>query len=209
MSNSLAYQIDSTSDETAPCGEIIGGKRVPWREEIIGGEVVAMAPGSTNHNRVKFNISLIFGTFLRGKPCEFLPDGVGLYLAEDEDEFIPDGMIVCDPDKIQKDGVHGAPDLVVEVLSPGTARYDKGRKKDMYEKHGVREYWIVSPDGLYVEQYVLTDGRFVLRDIYYRCDPHDGERMNPKERAAIKKEFQCSLYDDLTIRVDDIFERVA
>lgn len=180
-----------------------------WREEIIGGEVVMMSPAISNHNRVKFNISRKFGDYLEGKTCEFLPDGEGLILAEDVDEYIPDGMVVCDPEKIGWDVVRGAPDLVVEVLSPGTAKNDRTRKKDAYEQHGVREYWIVDPASLSIEQYILTDGRFVLRDIYHRYSARELQRMKPEERAAVVTEFKCSLFDDLTIRVDDVFDRVA
>ena len=180
-----------------------------WPEEIIGGRVVSMAPAIVPHSRVKYNIGRLFGKYLEGKRCEFLPDGTGLILSEGEDEYIPDGMVVCDPDKVGYDAVRGAPDLVIEVLSPGTARYDKGRKKDVYEKHGVREYWIVSPGDLTLEQYVLTDGRFELREVYHRYSAVELRRLKPEERGAIPTEFQCSLFDDLTIRVADVFERVV
>ena len=183
--------------------------RDDWREEIIGGEVVLMAPAKSGHNRVKGRIFSIFDQHLAGKTCEPFADGEGLYLAESRDEYIPDFMVVCDPEKVTEDGVFGAPDLVVEVLSPATAKYDKGRKKDMYEKHGVREYWIVDPVSCIIEQYILTDGRFVLRDVYHRYSMRDLERMKPEERAAVVTEFKCSLFDDLTIRVDDVFDRVA
>ena len=179
------------------------------REEIIGGEVVMMAPARSDRNRVKLNIAGIFYAFLRGKKCEYLPDGEGLILAEDEDEYIPDGMVVCDPEKIGRDVVRGAPDLVIEVLSPGTVKNDRTHKKDVYEKHGVREYWIVDPRSLNIEQYVLTDGRFVLRDVYHKYSEQEWERMKPKERDAIVTEFKCSLFDDLTIHISDVFERVG
>jgi Uma2 family endonuclease len=62
--------------------------------------------------------------------------------------------------KIQEDGLQGAPDLVIEVLSPGTARYDKGKKKTVYERCGVKEYWIVDPATKAVNGYALQQGRF-------------------------------------------------
>ena len=178
------------------------------RTEIIGGKVVALASPSIDHSRVTHNIDLIFGNFLRGKPCEYFPDGVTVELSEDE-RFIPDGMVVCDPDKVGKNVVHGAPDLVIEVLSPATARNDRGHKKDTYEKRGIREYWIVNPRELSVEQYVLTDGHFELRNVYHKYMAWELEYMKPEERTAIVTEFRCSLFDGLTIRVDDIFDRVA
>ena len=118
-------------------------------------------------------------------------------------------MIVCDPDKVRDDGVYGAPDLVVEVISPGTAKYDRGRKKDMYEKYGVREYWIVNPADRVIEQYLLTEGRFILHEVYHKYTQRDLDRMKPDERAAVIESFKCSLFDDLIIQVDDVFDRVV
>ena len=117
-------------------------------------------------------------------------------------------MVVCDQSKLRSNGVHGAPDLVVEVLSPGTARYDKGHKKSVYEHHGVREYWIVSPVERSVEQYVLEDGHFVLWDVYTFYSREMLEDMKEAERAEVVTEFRCSLFDDLPIRLKDIFYRM-
>ena len=101
-------------------------------EELIGGKFVAMSPSpAINHNRVIGNIYRIFAHYLNGRRCEPFADGVDVYLTE-EDRFIPDMMVVCDPDKVKADGVYGAPDLVVEVLSPSTAQYDRGRKMKVY-----------------------------------------------------------------------------
>lgn len=133
--------------------------------------------------------------------------GYDLYLNE-KDHFIPDVMIVCDPDKVKKDGVYGAPDLVVEVLSPSTAKRDRGYKKDAYAKAGVKEYWIVSPGDKSIEQYFLQDGQFVLHEIYTIYPDYVLEKMTEEERAAIATEFKCSLYDDLLISLEDIFWRV-
>ena len=179
------------------------------KEEIVGGRVVMMAPATVNHGRVCGNIYGIFRNYLIGRRCEPFPDGVGLCLEEDAEEYQPDGMVVCDPEKVKARGVVGAPDLVVEVLSPSTAKNDRGHKMNAYEKHGVREYWIVSPDALTLEQYVLEDGRFVLRDVYHRYTAAELADMKEKERADVVMEFQCSLFADLTIRLEDVFGRVV
>ena len=105
------------------------------REELIGGKVVMMSPASTNHTFVSGNIHGIFWHYLKGKKCTPISDGSTVYLTDD-DHFVPDFMVVCDPDKIKSDGIHGAPDLVVEVLSPSTMRNDKTRKKDVYARCG-------------------------------------------------------------------------
>ena len=131
------------------------------REELINGKVVAMSPAASNHNRIAGDIYGIFWSYLRGKKCEPFGDGEAVYLTE-VDHFIPDFMVVCDPDKVKSNGVHGAPDLVVEVLSPGTTKNDRGRKMDVYGQCGVREYWIVIPNEKTVEQYIQDNGRLVL-----------------------------------------------
>lgn len=182
--------------------------KLETREEIIDGKVVMMAPASINHNRINKNISRIFDDFFQGKKCEYFIEA-GLYLTADVDEYVPDGMVVCDPNKVKGDsGVYGTPDLVVEILSRSTARYDKGRKKDIYERFGVREYWIVDPLSLSLEQYALENGKFILRDVYHKYPSSTLSNMKEAERAAIVTEFQCAIFDGLTVKLDDVFGRV-
>lgn len=178
------------------------------KTEIIGGKLVMMASPVVNHIFIGANLSRIFGNYLFGKACTPFPDGTTLYLEEGE-EYKPDMMVVCDPNKIGRKGVYGAPDLVVEILSPSTARYDKGRKKAVYEKCGVREYWIVDPANRSVEQYVLEDGAFVLRDVYTQYTAEMLEDLTDAERAAVVDEFRCTLFDDLTISLKEVFYRVT
>ena len=174
------------------------------REELIGGKVVMMAPASTNHTFVSGNIYYLFAHYLRGKKCTPIADGTTVYLT-DEDHFVPDMMVVCDTDKIKSDGIHGAPDLVVEVLSPSTARNDKTHKKEVYARCGVREYWIVSPEEQYIEVYLLRDGAYTLDNLYAYCSDEDQADMTEAEKAGLTAEFKCHLFDDLTIRLEDIF----
>ena len=191
METNLAYQLDE------------------WPEETIQGKVVMMAAPSSNHNRVAGNIHTIFDVYLDGRPCEPFGDNEALFLEEGAEEYKPDMMVVCDPEKVKDKGVYGAPDLAVEVLSNSTARNDRGHKKDMYEKHGVREYWIVDPVRMSVEQYVLENGKFVLRDVYHKYSAAELADMKESERAEIVTEFKSSLFDDLTISVERIFRRVV
>ena len=179
------------------------------QEEVIDGKVVMMATPTSNHNRVSGNIYRILSNFLLDRPCEPFPDREALFLEENSEEYQPDGMVVCNPEKVRDKGVFGAPDLVVEVLSPNTGRYDRGHKKDVYELHGVREYWIVSPGDRSVEQYVLENGRFTLRGVYYQYPDFMLEDMKEEERAELVTEFRCSLFDDLTVRLKDVFLRVT
>lgn len=180
----------------------------PLWEERVDGQTVMMAPASVNHHRISGNIYALFSRYLQGRPCEPFSDGVGLYLSEKE-RYIPDGMVVCDPEKVKGRGVTGAPDLVVEVLSRSTAKRDRGHKKDAYERYGVREYWIVNPADLSLEQYLLEDGKFILRDVYHKYTPDALEELDADERAAIVTEFPCGVFPDLTVRLEEVFGRVS
>lgn len=177
-------------------------------EELIGGQIVVRSPDFTDHNRIAGNISRIFCSHLRGQSCEPFGRNEDLYLTP-EDRFVPDFMVVCDPEKVQNDGVHGAPDLVAEVLSPSTAHNDRGRKMQTYAKCGVKEYWIVTPGEKTIEQYLNQDGQFFLNAVYALHSELALKRMNERERAAVVTHFQCSLFDDLDISLEDVFYRAT
>ena len=174
------------------------------REELIGGKVVMMSPASAEHVYTAGSIYNIFKNYLKGKNCIPFSDGLLVHLT-DENKFVPDMMVVCDRSKIKSDGVHGAPDLVVEVLSPSTAKDDRTRKKEVYEACGVPEYWLVSPTDKSIEIYLLESGKYILHDVYTVRPDWVLKQMTDEERAAIVTEFKCHLYDDLIIRLDDIF----
>lgn len=176
-----------------------------WREELIGGKIVMMSPAATNHNRISGNIYGIFWSYLKGKKCVPFGDGEKVFLTE-TDHYVPDFMVVCDRDKIKPDGVHGAPDLVVEILSPSTGLNDKGRKKRTYEQCGVGEYWIVSPEARSIDIYLLKDGYFELDNSYSLYPSYMLAHMTNDERVAVVTDFKCHLYDDLIIRLDDVFD---
>lgn len=172
-------------------------------EEKLNGQVILMSPRpSVNHNQVVGNIYHIFRSYLKGKRCRAFADGVDVFLTEN-DNIIPDAMIVCNKDIIRPDGIHGAPDLVVEVLSPGTTKNDRGYKKDLYETTGVKEYWIVDPALRSIETYLLSDGKYIL-DGFYGLFP-DNPSITELERQESKKEIPVSLYDDFRIPLEEIF----
>ena len=177
------------------------------REEIINGRVVMMSAPTLRHILIAGKLYHMFSSYLEGKFCTAIPDGAALFLEEGAEEYQPDMMVVCDRDKLkQRKGVYGAPDLVVEVLSPSTGRDDRGHKKDVYEKHGVREYWIINPRDESIEQYVLENGRFVLRNLYTRYTEEMLEDLTDEEKAALVTEFHPALFEDFNIRLDDVFD---
>ena len=173
------------------------------REELLNGKIYMMSSPTVNHSQIASNIYYAFRSYLKGKTCRAFNDGVDVYLTE-KDRVIPDAMIVCNKNNIKLDGIHGAPDLVVEVLSPGTSKNDKGYKKDLYEKSGVKEYWIIDPMLRSIEVYLLTDGEFALDEVYALYP--DGLSVTDKEREETKKEIQVSLYNDFCISLGEIFK---
>lgn len=181
MSANLAYQEDP-------------------REELLHGEIYVMSSPSINHSRVASNIYYIFRSHLKQNTCEAFADGVDVYLTEN-DRVIPDAMIVCNKDTIHPDGIHGAPDLMVEVLSPSTAKNDRGYKRDLYEKSGVKEYWIADTKSRSIESYLLTDGKYRLGGVYQL--PADD--MTERERESCTDTVPVSLCHGFTIPLEDIF----
>jgi Uma2 family endonuclease len=128
--------------------------------EIIGGIAYAMSPApSTSHQGVALRIATHLQRALVGKACTPFIAPTDVKLTE-TDVVQPDIFVVCDPRKITPDCIEGAPDLVIEVLSPGTATRDLREKKALYARHGVREYVIVDP----LERYAL---RFLLEGATY------------------------------------------
>ena len=142
------------------------------RIEIINGEAVMMAPPSRTHQEVSGALFAQLYTFLEGKKCRVYsaPFAVRLFekdgdTPEDVDTMVePDISVVCDSSKLDDAGCKGAPDLVMEILSPSTMRHDRFTKFNLYQRAGVREYWIVDPSSNSVQVFVLEDGNYKAQD---------------------------------------------
>ncbi len=136
------------------------------RWELIDGEVFDMSPApSRRHQQVVLRLALQIDDFLEGHSCEayVAPFDVRLPEGEEADDAIetvvqPDITVICDPSKLDDAGCRGAPDWIIEVLSPRTSARDQVHKRDLYERHGVREYWIVHPEDRVVTTYQLSSG---------------------------------------------------
>lgn len=125
------------------------------RWEIIDGVAYAMSPApSTKHQAVVGNLFAKLFQYLAGRPCRPFIAPTDVRLSE-TDVVQPDILVVCDPAKITPSHIDGAPDLVIEVLSPHTSAKDMREKKALYERSGVKEYVLVDS----LEQYAL---RFLL-----------------------------------------------
>ena len=149
------------------------------RIEIINGEAVMMSPPTRIHQEILMELSRQLANFLEGKKCKVYPAPFAVRLfekdgdtPEDVDTMVePDISVVCDHDKLDKHGCKGAPDLVVEVLSPSTRRHDRLIKLDLYQRAGVKEYWIVDPDSQSVQVFLQDDNSSLrLHEDYGRED---------------------------------------
>jgi Uma2 family endonuclease len=137
-----------------------------FRAELLDGEIVMMAPPLRVHQEIVSELFFQIKSYLKGKKCKVYPAPFAVRLfpiknRSDDTVFQPDIVVVCDPEKLDDRGCNGPPDLVIEIISPSTAKYDRVYKLRKYQKAGVREYWIVDPETKSVQVFVLEDGRYV------------------------------------------------
>jgi len=135
-----------------------------FRAELYDGELVVMEQPTRKHQGISRNLILQLGNFLKGKPCKLYhaPFGVRLTMKE-ESIFEPDIVVVCDESILTERGCTGAPDMIIEILSPSTARRDKVTKFNKYKKAGVKEYWIVDQEYSMVEVNILSNNEYITR----------------------------------------------
>lgn len=135
------------------------------RFELIDGKAYAMAAPNDFHQAILVEMLTQMANFLRGKPCKVRPApyDVRLFYEEDESDGTvvqPDISIICDEKKRGSEGCRGAPDLVVEILSPSNTADEYVRKFNLYMKAGVREYWIADSKSKTVQSFVLQNGAY-------------------------------------------------
>jgi Uma2 family endonuclease len=138
------------------------------RYELIDGMAYAMAPAPTRqHQRLVAELFRVVADALEGSDCEvnLAPFDVRLPDGDEADDAIvtvvqPDISVVCDASKLDDKGCRGAPDWIIEVLSPASAGHDQVRKLALYERHGVKEYWLVHPVDRVVTIYRLEGGAY-------------------------------------------------
>ncbi|CAA7599495.1 Restriction endonuclease type II-like [Acididesulfobacillus acetoxydans] len=170
------------------------------RWEIIDGIACMQAAPSPRHQEILMELSKQIAVYLTGKPCKVYPAPFSVRLAENGEEknedikkvVEPDITVVCDKTKIDALGCHGAPDLIVEILSPSSVKMDRLIKFNTYEKAGVKEYWLVEPEGKLVTVFILQeDLRYGRPEIYTDDDT-----------------VKVSIFSDLSIDLKPVFESV-
>lgn len=142
------------------------------RVELIDGRPIMMSPPKRIHQKVAGEIYRQIADYLADKKCEVYHAPFGVRLFEQDGDkpkdvetlVEPDITVVCDHNKLDDDGCKGAPDLIVEVLSPNTQRHDRLVKYNLYEQAGVKEFWLVNPVDKSIQVFLLEDGRYTPKD---------------------------------------------
>lgn len=170
------------------------------RLELIKGKIFEMSAPSSNHQRVLGKIQFELYSFLKGQPCEVFAAPFDVRFPDhskaNKDVYTvlqPDICVICDETKVDKRGCIGAPDIVVEVLSPSNNTMELKNKFAIYEEYGVREYWVVHPKKRTFLKYVLnSEGVFVVGELYeggsdFVSDILPGFRLNVDEVFGLMK----------------------
>ena len=158
--------------------------------QLIEGELVMTPAPNPRHQIILGRLFRTISEFVEEKKAGIvLISPIDLYL-DDENAFQPDLVYLSEERKaiIKKDGIYGAPDIVIEILSPSTAHYDLREKFKVYERTGVREYWIVDPDMKTVEVYINDGGAFSL-----------------KYKVEVKGEVGSTVLENFKIKLEEIF----
>ena len=156
------------------------------RAELIDGEMYMMAPPGRKHQQLVHFFDWIIGAYIRDKKgdCEVYPAPFAVFLNADNKTYVePDISVICDPSRLDDRGCNGAPDWVIEIVSPGSKRMDYFIKLFKYQTAGVKEYWIVDPDRKLV--------------IVYEFEKDDGNTY------SFSDEIPVGIYDgDLKIKIE-------
>ncbi len=158
------------------------------RAELINGQIYNMAPPNTNHQRISFALARKISDYIDQKKgiCEVFPAPFAVFLNADDITYVePDISVICDKDKLDDKGCNGAPDWIIEIISPSTERMDYGIKLFKYRSAGVREYWIVNPRTRIVN---VFDFEFEKESLQYSFDDH----------------VPACIYKDLSICISDL-----
>ena len=170
MKNNLAEDLEPMKMSYADLLEFDDQKRY----ELIDGVLYLMASPRVSHQDILFEIGYQLKTYLKGKKCRAFIAPLDIKLSGEKDnkkEFNvvqPDIMVVCDQNKITEKNIQGAPDLAIEITSPNNPAHDKLVKLNLYQKFGVKEYWIVSLEEQIISVFLLNEDKiYTIPKAYY------------------------------------------
>ena len=168
------------------------------RREIINGVIYLMSPGANRkHEDISGSLFYLFYDYLKGKKCKVYdaPFDVRLPKKGETKATVstvvqPDIFIVCDKSKLDNKGCFGSPDLIIEILSPATGKRDKTEKFNLYQEHGVLEYWLADPANQTIDRFALDQetGKYKQPEYFGRDD-----LITPV------------IFPDFTIKLEEVF----
>lgn len=167
------------------------------RVELIKGFIRKMSPApSLKHQTISQNLNWKIYSFFENHPCSVFvaPFDVRLPIKSSKKDTTvvqPDLCIICDENKLDDKGCNGAPDLIVEILSPNNSKHDIDTKFNLYQESGVKEYWIVEPEERFVLVYTLQNEEYI--------------GLKPFSEGQIIK---SPLFSEMQITVDEVFKRI-
>ena len=160
------------------------------RAELIDGQIYNMAPPSPLHQKLVMELSATIRNYIKSNSgsCEVYPAPFAVFLNQDNYNYVePDISIICDPNKMNDRGCNGAPDFIIEIVSPSSQRMDYLTKLFKYRTAGVREYWIVDPA---TEQTTL-----------YRFEETDAPDIIPFDQ-----DIQVGIYENLQVNIAELLK---
>ena len=160
------------------------------RAELIDGQIYDMAPPSPMHQELVMELSATLRDYIKknGGPCKVYPAPFAVFLNEDDRNYVePDISVICDSSKVDNRGYQGAPDFIIEIVSPSSQRMDYLTKLFKYRTAGVREYWIVNPLQRTVQLYSF-------------------EGTEDSTQYSFDDEITVTIYGDLKICVADLLK---
>ena len=146
--------------------------------ELIKGKIALMSPApNVNHQRIEKNLIIDIGNYLRGKQCQLFPAPFDVRLYDRKKSLLankdihtvvqPDLCVICNLELLDAQGCNGAPDWIIEILSKGNSKHEMQTKYALYQESGVTEYWIVYPNDVVINQFVLDDnGQYQLTAMF-------------------------------------------
>ena len=158
------------------------------RMELIDGFLYDMAAPTSSHQRIVGGLFRKIANHIEAKKgrCETFVAPFAVFVKDDDYNYVePDIVVVCDPDKVKEDGCHGAPDLIIEVVSESSRKRDYLQKLMIYDSAGVGEYWIVDPEKRCVILYSLGENTETWGMATYRFEDTVVSRLFPEMSIAI------------------------
>lgn len=178
--------------------------------EIIEGEKIFMSPAANPmHSTIITRLVNIFTNYIEDKKIRgaVFTDNVDVHLPDGKNTFIPDLCVICNLGIINRESaIYGVPDLVVEVLSRSTMKRDVGIKKNIYERNGVREYWIINPWSKTIEVYHLVEGKFKFDNVYQVFTEEEFNSLEEDEKAEVTYDIPVSIFEGFTVDVRKVFK---